>query len=959
MRRGKSSTRYPPELVTKYAVHFIVSKGGQLTISQLLPLICQYPELSDLDIRNLLKILEDYPNVFELVDNNKREPHIWVFLAFELQICDQPRKCGGYPGCKALHICKYFIQNKCRENPDRCLFGHSLHSRQNLPILAEYSLDQIDPIKVKEWMQQQHNYRSRISRPPQVCVFYNTQRGCKNGDNCEFLHLCNYFVKRSCKFGPRCSRSHALLSKKNMEILREHDIDQLSSPDQILGMLTQSTQDKQFDTFEGYLRPYAEPSNIFSQSNTYSPNGAHRSLRFSGASDISDRQWNKTGPILDAEDDMTPGEPFLVETKSDCIKLRWRPVSQLFSDQEYQIQYKELPHGRWNIYNQSISYDSTRTSVSGLKSQSSYSFRIRVIDGRKGKEYPFSPESPVFETPESPALKMRDRSTLFKCGNPNVFRLSLKEILKARNSKVKSKKLSIGSDRLFLHEKTIMLVGATGSGKSTLIDGFANYLFNVNWEDPFRFTLVDLEYDEKRRLSDQALSQTEWITCYSIYPDVASKLDYALHIVDTPGFGDTRGVQRDQEIIDQIREMFLLPGDKGMACLDAVCFLVKAPDARLTASQKYILSAILSLFGKDMESNICTCITFAEAQEPPVLASLAKSRLPHKTYFKFNNSALFAGNEGKDNLAHGFWNIGKKSFDDFFTHLDRMETRSLRLTNEVLKTRQDLENTIHNLQSLMTAGISKISVLDEEVKIFKSREKEILENKDFVYEVTEQVQEKEDISGRGQHTTNCLTCNYTCHEKCLIPEDSHKDHCVAMSRDGTCTQCPGNCPWQAHHNTAYIIRWVSKKVKKTYREKLQRYTSAQEKVSTQKQVLEKMERDIRYLEKGIDTLLNTITGYNNKLKEIALNENPMNTAEYIELMIEGEKRERKIGYVDRIRMLEKCRKKALIGHEATGFLQKAKQTRRSASSEHSDSLKIQYGSGSSVISRMQSLVSSM
>lgn len=216
MRRGKSSTRYPPELVTKYAVHFIVSKGGQLTISQLLPLICQYPELSDLDIRNLLKILEDYPNVFELVDNNKREPHIWVFLAFELQICDQPRKCGGFPGCKALHICKYFIQNKCRENPDRCLFGHSLHSRQNLPILAEYSLDQIDPIKVKEWMQQQHNYRSRISRPPQVCIFYNTQRGCKNGDNCEFLHLCNYFVKRSCKFGSRCSRSHALLSKRNV-----------------------------------------------------------------------------------------------------------------------------------------------------------------------------------------------------------------------------------------------------------------------------------------------------------------------------------------------------------------------------------------------------------------------------------------------------------------------------------------------------------------------------------------------------------------------------------------------------------------------------------------------------------------------------------------------------------------------------------------------------------------------
>lgn len=60
-----------------------------------------------------------------------------------------------------------------------------------------------------------------------------------------------------------------------------------------------------------------------------------------------------------------------------------------------------------------------------------------------------------------------------------------------------------GSERWAINDKTIMLVGATGSGKSTLIDGFANYLFGVNWEENFRFTLVDLEHEEKRRLKDQ------------------------------------------------------------------------------------------------------------------------------------------------------------------------------------------------------------------------------------------------------------------------------------------------------------------------------------------------------------------------------------------------------------------------------------------------------------------------
>ena len=43
-----------------------------------------------------------------------------------------------------------------------------------------------------------------------------------------------------------------------------------------------------------------------------------------------------------------------------------------------------------------------------------------------------------------------------------------------------------------------MLFGESGSGKSTLVDSIMNYILGVSFEDPFRFTVIDLEENEKK-----------------------------------------------------------------------------------------------------------------------------------------------------------------------------------------------------------------------------------------------------------------------------------------------------------------------------------------------------------------------------------------------------------------------------------------------------------------------------
>lgn len=50
-----------------------------------------------------------------------------------------------------------------------------------------------------------------------------------------------------------------------------------------------------------------------------------------------------------------------------------------------------------------------------------------------------------------------------------------------------------------------MLVGATGTGKSTLVDGFVNYVMGVNFSDPFRLTVINLEEEEKKKCGNQVL----------------------------------------------------------------------------------------------------------------------------------------------------------------------------------------------------------------------------------------------------------------------------------------------------------------------------------------------------------------------------------------------------------------------------------------------------------------------
>ncbi|XDV25664.1 hypothetical protein PO909_029543 [Leuciscus waleckii] len=445
-----------------------------------------------------------------------------------------------------------------------------------------------------------------------------------------------------------------------------------------------------------------------------------------------------------------------------------------------------------------------------------------------------------------------------------------------------------------------MMIGATGAGKSTLINSMINYILGVEWKDDFRFVLVD-----EGKQKSQAESQTSEITAYQINHNNGFRVPYSLTIVDTPGFGDTRGISHDQKITKQIQEFFSNPG--GIDHIDAVCFVVQGSLARLTHTQKYIFDSILSIFGKDIAENILVLVTFADGKKPPVLEAIKVSEVPCSTnesgeplHFKFNNSAL-----------------GFSSMNKFFTSLNKMETKSLSLTQEVLKERQQLEVHVQGLQPQINAGLTKLDEIKKTRDALDQHKTEMEANKDFEYELEVIVPKQTENTSRS-YLTNCQKCHFTCHDSCIYGNDNDKEKCSAM-KDGKCRVCPGKCAWNVHSNQKYKWDYVTEKRKDTYQDLKKRFEDAHGQVMSKEKIFEELEKQLELVQDIVAGLIEKSQKSLERLEEIALKPNPLSTPDYIDLMIESEKQEAKLGFQDRIQSLMEVRKNAeIISKVSTG-----------------------------------------
>ncbi|XP_051234083.1 uncharacterized protein LOC127351005 [Dicentrarchus labrax] len=435
-----------------------------------------------------------------------------------------------------------------------------------------------------------------------------------------------------------------------------------------------------------------------------------------------------------------PGKP-QVEPNSIEISVSWEKPAECGQDvqiQSYIVEYAKTDNGmkeedlQWN---QMMSKAENRI-ISELQSETEYVVRVRCDCGAAGRSKESISVNVCTTTITHLAEFLRSTSERLNSESPSVYKLLLKE----EDMDIDGcRRYSFGKEST-RQTRTIMLFGESGSGKSTLINGMINYIVGVEWNDNFRFRLVD--EDQWR---SQAESQTSEVTVYKINHQEGFKIPFSLTIVDTPGFGDTRDIKRHEEIIEHLCNLF--SAELGVSEIDAVCFVAQAASAQLTLSQKYMIDSVLSIFGKDVAENIRVLVTFADSQRPPVLEAIIASGVPcPKTedglpvHFKLNNSALFADNKSaaadsmsEDEEDEGFdqtcWNMGTNSLKRFFVALNVTETKGLTMTKNVLREREQLESLaekyvnqdiIDNLSSL-SEDADQIEMVIECLKRLKEK----------------------------------------------------------------------------------------------------------------------------------------------------------------------------------------------------------------------------------------------
>ena len=235
----------------------------------------------------------------------------------------------------------------------------------------------------------------------------------------------------------------------------------------------------------------------------------------------------------------------------------------------------------------------------------------------------------------------------------------------------------------------MLFVGKTGDGKSTAINALFNIIKGIKLEDKYRFILIK----EKEKEKGQAVSQTDGVHLYYIK-------DYKnnpIIIIDTQGYGDTRGILFDKKIDEAFRYVF----SNIINHINVVGMIVKATNNRIDVLTKYIFSCITKLFAGDISENVILLATHANRdciKKEPMFAETIKTEVDFlekkdkKWWYAFDSTLMFESDIDK------LTTFSFSQLKDFYE--EKLCPKDIKQTFEIFHHRRELKKLIKKIKNI-------------------------------------------------------------------------------------------------------------------------------------------------------------------------------------------------------------------------------------------------------------------
>jgi len=408
-----------------------------------------------------------------------------------------------------------------------------------------------------------------------------------------------------------------------------------------------------------------------------------------------------------------------------------------------------------------------------------------------------------------------------------------------------------------MRELNILFLGETGVGKSTWINGVANYISYSTLSEaensksvcliPTKFTMTNENYEEVEiktgtdKNEDQQVgkSSTEMPKSY-----VFRRGSIYVRIIDTPGIGDTRGIDHDRINLQNIMTHL-----SNLDEINGICVLLKPNYARLTIMFEFCIKQLLTHLHRDACKNIVFCFTNARSTfyKPgdtlPALRQLMTSspdidlRLCRETIYCIDNesvrflAALKQGikfrEEEKNNYSTS-WEMSVKETERLIEYISSLQPHKVKNTlslNDARRLILELSRPLAEISTIQN-NIGVVEQMRREIQEFRKHKEHLIKEwyipaidlkttpvnpprtvctaQRCVKQITiEGVQKTDYVQHYPPHCN--LTGVQTNVVNCVALQ-----HCAAMVNQSYCQHC--GCSWSVHMHITYECTQVKTQV---------------------------------------------------------------------------------------------------------------------------------------------------